>query len=231
VPNDTKNDTPSGEDKVSKLEAMVTTLTSKIEKLGADTTNGLSGLRSMYDRQLSNLRTQLSQARSGDGSYDRPYNRGTDDGDQGNQGRDVDPFAEQDRFERGRDRFERTNKLYSSNPEIKKRVDALMADRARRDEILVEREGRIDYERSYRTAYLIVRDQIAEEAEIAAAQARTQADEDKKKTKADAVLSGDSAEELPEGLTLDSINDMSADDMVKKGLVQGVKRHKPLVGV
>jgi hypothetical protein len=230
VPNDTKNDTPSAEDKVARLETMVTAVMSKIEKLGADTSNGLSGLRSMYDSQLSKLRTQIAQAR-GDGSYDKPYNRDADAADERNSGRDFDPFMEQDRFERGRDRFERTNKLYSTNPEIKKRVDALMSDKNDAAGVLVERGGRIDYERSYRTAYLIVRDQIAEEAEIAAATARAQADEDKSRTKADATLSGDSAEDLPEGLTLDDISGMSADQMVKKGLVPGVKRHKPLVGV
>lgn len=230
MPDTKPNDTPADADKVKGLEAQIATLMSKIEKLGSDMTSGLTGLRSMYDSRLANLQRELKSAR-GDGSYDRPYNRDTDAADQGNRGRDADPFDEQDRFERGRDRFERTHKLYSSNPELKKRVDALMNDKARRDEILVERGGRYDYERTYQTAYLIARDQMAEEADAAAATARTQAEDEKNKTKKDAILSGDSSEELPEGLTLDSIDNMSVEDMVKKGLVPGVKRHKPLVGV
>lgn len=228
MPNDTGSTTPSGEDKVSKLEAQITTLLGKIEKMGSDMNSGLTGLRSMYDSQLARLRSDLKNASGG--SYDKPYTRDTDADAQGNPPR-SDPFAEQDRFERARDRFERTHKLYSTNPEIKKRVDALMADKSQRDEILVERDGRFDYERTYRTAYLIARDQIAEEADVVATAARAQADETRTQSKKDAILSGDSSEELPEGLTLEAIEGMSPNDMVKKGLVTGVKRHKPLVGV
>jgi len=230
VPNETK-DTPSGEDKVAGLEAQIKTLLGKIEKMGSDMTSGLTGLRSMYDSRLANLQRELKAAR-GSESYDRPYNRDADAADQGNRRDDgEDRQMENDRFERGRDRFERTHKLYSTNPEIRKRVDALMADVNRRREILVELDGRFDYERTYKTAYLMVRDQLAEEAEAAAVTARAQADEDKNKTKKDAILSGDSSEELPEGLTLEAVEDMSPETMVKKGLVSGVKRHKPLVGV
>jgi hypothetical protein len=230
VPNDTKIDTPSGEDKVKGLEAQIQVLLGKIEDLGKNMTSGLTGLRSMYDSRLANLQRELRDAKGG-GSYDRPYNRDADAADQGNRERNVDPFEEQDRFERGRDRFERTHPVYQTNPELKKRVDALMNDKARRDEILVERGGRFDYERTYGTAYLIARDQMAQEAETAGATARAQADEEKNKTKKDAILSGDSSEELPEGLTLEALDDMSPEEMVKKGYVSGVKRHRPIVGV
>lgn len=214
------------------LQALLKTVLDKQDKLETDHRSGLTGLRSMYDRQIATLRGQIAQAGGTTGTYDRPYDRGTDAERTDTRDERDATMEETDRFERERDRFERNHPQYSSNPELRKRVDAILNDPAKRDAILSHRaDQRIDYARSYRTAYLEARDQIAIEAEAAAATARTQADEQKRDAKTNATLSGDVVEELPEGLTLDAILDMDADEMVEKGLVPGLKTHKPIVGV
>lgn len=223
--------TPSPEDKLAALQASLAAVTAKLEKMSTDTSNGLTGLRSMYDRRITALTQQIAKLEGNDGSYSRPYSRGTDAGDQ-DKSRVPDVAAETDRFERERDRFERRHPQYASDTNLRTRMDAMLNDPAKREELLTYREdGGIDYAKAYRTAFLEAKEQIAEEAKVHSDAARTQADEEKQKAKTDAVLSGDTVEELPEGLTLDAIMDMDADEMVSKGLVPGVKTHKPIVGV
>ena len=231
--NDGKQDAPGGQPENADVKALREMVQSGFAKLTSDLQNGLNGQRSMYDRQIGAIRQQLQGRGTAEGSYDRPYNRESNDRGADNQESETERvMAETDRFERARDRFERNHPQYRSNDDLRKRVDSIMNDQSRRAELLTRDDfGRISYDRAYRTAYLEARDQIATEAEAAAATARAQAETERRQSKADAALSGDVAEELPEGLTLDAVLDMSPEDMEKRGLVPGVKAHKPVVGV
>jgi hypothetical protein len=214
------------------VKALIAAMQAQLAKMAADMTSGFTGQRSMYDKQLGELRTKLDRVSKGDVAYNKPYNRDADNGAADNQNEDDLRLAETDRFERSKDRFERRHPQYATNPELKKRVDAILNDQTQRAALLTRDDsGRVNYDRVYRDAYLEARDQIATEAEAHSATAKAQAEEEKRKAKTDAILSGDSIEELPEGISLESIEAMSADDMVKKGLVPGVRAHKPVVGV
>lgn len=218
------------------VKALIGSVNQRLEKLATDLKSGLDGQRSMYDSRFARVQQDLHKLAGGNGdSYDRPYNRNANDRSADNQESEADRLlGETDRFEQARDRFERRHPLYTSNGEVKKRVDAIMADNSRRADILSRDDfGRINYDRAYRTAYLEARDQISIEAEAAAATARAQAETENRNARATAALSGDVAEELPEGLSLDDIMDdqFTPEMMVEKGLVAGGKKRIPIVGV
>jgi hypothetical protein len=226
-----KNDTPGAEgqapDKVEALTEQIKTLTAKLD-------SGLTGLRSMYDRQLNDLRERLKIAKTaeGDRSYDRGYGAVADSDRAGNQGMNDDERTEFEgmRFETGKAKFERTYPLYGSDAKVKAAVDTLLNDQNRVADFLIRNEkGKIDYYRTYRNAFLEVQNQHLEAARAATEQARTEAEKNRKQTLADVALSGETVEELPEGLTLEAIEAMPPEKIAE--LIPGLRKRKPPVGV
>lgn len=213
------------------VNALIAGLEQKIEQKLNQTAQALNGsLRSLYDRQLQALRSQLAELQGV---------RGDDGG--GDDGRDPrrssaptrhapDPYFERLRMNQEITEFKVDNPDYSGDPKVKAAVDALLADNARVHSVLAyNEEGLVDYRKTYRNALREVQVETLRASKDAADKAQREADTKRKSSKADATLSGGGTDEIP-----DEVLDKSPDDLTDEELDQlmGLRpKRKAPVGV
>lgn len=221
-PNGTSTQGESGkpDPTLEKLTGLIQGLEAKIGKMESNLNSGLQGQRSLYDRQIGQLRQMLDRATAARSAYEDGSGGGQATSQTGQ--RTVDPH-----FERLRMRQELTDfKLDhgTAYAKVKEAVDAIINNEARLQDVIVyNEEGLIDYRKTYRAALREAQLAESEKAQAAAQAAQAEADEKKKSAKAAATISGDGADEIEGGVTLDDIENMSdeegADFILKSGLL------------
>lgn len=201
---DNPNVDPSKKDKPdaapSKLEQLILGIDARIQALE----KASAGQRSLYDRQLNDLRGQLSRALARRQSEDY----GEEDAPP------VQRPAPSRNDEQRRMRAELLEFKVDHGSEYfsrKEKVDALVNDPIwQLSDLVYNEEGQIDYTKTYRAALRDVMIREGAAARQVAAQAEKEEKEKKDAAKKDATLSGDAqADEIPEGILDKSIDDLT----------------------